>query len=55
MRYAAERHLADSLEELREIADGRDDIIAETDGLMAGSWCAIPEWQNPLHCAPSVG
>jgi hypothetical protein len=30
MRYAAEkRNLAESIEELRQIADGRDDILAE--------------------------
>jgi hypothetical protein len=42
-RYATERrNLADSITELREIADGRDDIIAETAGLIAGSWYASP-------------
>ena len=42
-RYATERrNLADSIEELREIANGRDDIIAETAGLIARSWYASP-------------
>jgi hypothetical protein len=43
MRYAAERrNLADSIEELREIAGGRDDILAEAAGIEAGSWYASP-------------
>jgi hypothetical protein len=34
MRYAAERRsLAESIEELREIADGRNDILAEAAGI----------------------
>jgi hypothetical protein len=42
-RYAIERrNNADSIAELREIANGRDDLIAETAGLIAGSWCASP-------------
>jgi hypothetical protein len=33
MRYAAERrNLDESIEELREIADGRNDILAEVGG-----------------------
>jgi hypothetical protein len=41
MRYAAEkRNLAESIEELRQIADGRDDILAEAAGLEAGGWYA---------------
>jgi hypothetical protein len=43
MRYAAEkRNLAESITELREIADGRDDILAEAAGIIAGSWYASP-------------
>jgi hypothetical protein len=43
MRYAAERrNLADSIAELRELADGRDDILAEAAGITAGSWYAWP-------------
>ena len=43
MRYAAEkRNLAESIEELRQIADGRDDILAEAAGLEAGGWYAWP-------------
>jgi len=46
MRYAAEkRNLAESITELREIANGRDDILAEAAGIMAGSWYAWP----PTH------
>jgi hypothetical protein len=43
MRYAAEkRNLAESIAELREIAAGRDDILAEAAGIQAGSWYACP-------------
>ena len=43
MRYAAEkRDLAESIAELREIAGGRDDILAETAGIEAGAWYAWP-------------
>jgi hypothetical protein len=43
MRYAAEkRDLAESIAELRQIADGRDDILAEAAGITAGSWYAWP-------------
>jgi hypothetical protein len=41
MRYAAEKgNLAEAIEELRQIADGRDDILAEAAGLEAGGWYA---------------
>ena len=43
MRYAAERRsLAESIAELREIAGGRDDILAEAAGIEAGAWYAWP-------------
>ena len=43
MRFAAEqRNLADSIAELRQIADGRNDILAEAAGITAGSWYAWP-------------
>jgi hypothetical protein len=43
MRYAAEkRDLAESIAELREIANGRDDILAEAAGIEAGYWYAWP-------------
>ena len=43
MRYAAERrNLAESIEELRHIADGRNDILAEAAGITVGSWYASP-------------
>ena len=43
MRYAAERrNLDESIEELRDIGDGRNDILAEAAGITAGSWCAGP-------------
>jgi len=43
MRSAAERrNLDESIEELRDIADGRNDILAEVAGITAGSWYASP-------------
>lgn len=43
MRYAAERrNLDDSIAELREIAGGRHDILAEAAGIEAGAWYAWP-------------
>jgi hypothetical protein len=43
MRYAAERrNLDESIEELRQIADSRNDILAEVAGIEAGSWYASP-------------
>jgi hypothetical protein len=43
MRYAAERrNLDESIEELRQIADGRNDVLAEAAGITAGSWYASP-------------
>jgi hypothetical protein len=43
MRYAAERRNLDaSIEELRQIADGRNDILAHAAGITAGSWYASP-------------
>jgi hypothetical protein len=43
MRYAAEqRNLAELIAELREIADGRNDVLAEAAGITAGSWYARP-------------
>jgi hypothetical protein len=43
MRYAADkRNLAESIAELREIANGRDDILAEAAGIEAGAWYAWP-------------
>jgi len=43
VRYAAEkRDLTASIAELREMAGGRDDILAEAAGITAGSWYAHP-------------
>jgi hypothetical protein len=43
IRYAAEqRDLAASIEELREMAGGRNDILAEAAGITAGSRLANP-------------
>jgi hypothetical protein len=43
MRCAAERrNLDESIEELRQIADSRNDILAEAAGITAGSWYAWP-------------
>jgi hypothetical protein len=46
MRYAAERrNLNEAIEEIRDIADGRNDILAEAAGITAGSWYASPATQ----------
>jgi hypothetical protein len=38
MRFAAERRdLAESIAELREIADGHDEVLAKAAGITAGS------------------
>jgi hypothetical protein len=43
MRYAAERRsLDESIEELRQIAGGRNDILAQAAGITVGSWYASP-------------
>ena len=43
VRYAVERrNLDESIEELRQIADGRNDILAEAAGITAGFWYAWP-------------
>jgi hypothetical protein len=43
MRYAAERrNLDQSIEGLRQLARGRNDILAEGAGITAGSWYANP-------------
>jgi hypothetical protein len=36
------RNPAESIAELREIANGHDDILAEAAGIRAGSWYASP-------------
>ena len=42
-RFAAEqRDLAESIAELRHIADGGDHVLAEAAGITAGSWVAWP-------------
>ena len=43
IRYAAQRrNLTESVAELREIAGGRDDVLAEVAGIEAGWWYASP-------------
>ena len=43
MRFAAEqRDLDESIAELRQIADGNDDVLAEAAGISAGAWYAWP-------------
>ena len=43
MRFAAEkRDLAESISELRQIADGHDEVLAEAAGITVGSWYAWP-------------
>ena len=41
-RHAVRRNLDESIEELRQIADGRNDILAEAAGITAGFWYAWP-------------
>jgi hypothetical protein len=51
MRYAAEkRNPAESIAELREIANGHDDILAEAAGITAGSWYASPVTRVGHRC-----
>ena len=43
MRFAAEkRDLAESIAEIRQLADGHDDVLAEAAGITAGSRFAWP-------------
>ena len=43
MRFAAEkRDLAEAIAELRELADGHDEVLAEAAGITVGSWFAWP-------------
>jgi hypothetical protein len=43
MRCAAENSdLAESIAELRELADGHDEVLAEAAGITVGSWFAWP-------------
>ena len=43
MRYAAERRdLATSIAELRRLAAGHDEVLAEAAGIIAGAWYASP-------------
>ena len=49
MRYAAERRdLADSIEELRQIADGNEAVLSEAAGITVGSWYAWPSTRPGL-------
>jgi len=41
------RSLDESIEELRDIADGRNDILAEAAGITAGAWYAWPSTHGP--------
>jgi hypothetical protein len=43
MRYAADRRdLATSIAELRKLAAGHDEVLAEAAGITAGAWYASP-------------
>jgi hypothetical protein len=43
MRYAAEkRDMATSIAELRKLAAGHDEVLAEAAGITAGAWYASP-------------
>jgi hypothetical protein len=39
---AEQRNLDDSIAELRQMADGHDDVLAEAVGISAGAWYAWP-------------
>ena len=50
MRYADERrNLDESIEELRQIANGRNDILAEAAGITVGSWYASPATTSAMN------
>jgi len=43
MRYAAgKRDLTESIAELREMAGGRDHVLADATGITAASWACQP-------------
>jgi hypothetical protein len=45
-RHAAEQHsLAEAIDELRQMAGGRNNILAEAAGVTAGAWYAAPASQ----------
>jgi hypothetical protein len=53
MRYAAEqRDLAESIAELRQIADGNEDVLSEAAGITVGSWYAWPSTRPGLSWWP---
>jgi hypothetical protein len=53
MRYAAERrNLAESIAELRQIADGNDGVLAEAAGITVGSWYAWPSTRPGYELSP---
>lgn len=41
-RASAHGSIADAVVELRELAGGRNDLLAESAGITAGSWSATP-------------
>lgn len=50
MRRASEHSDIDAaIQELRLIATGRNDLLAETAGIFAGSWCADPATHHPYE------
>jgi len=50
-RHAAEQHnLAEAIAELREMAGGRNDILAEAAGVTAGAWHAARRPMSALNC-----
>ena len=47
MRYAADkRDFTESIAELRQLAGGRDHVLAEAAGITAGSWYSQPPPQR---------
>jgi hypothetical protein len=55
MRYAAgRRNLDESIEELRQIADSRNDLLAEAAGITAGPGMPAPPLTAPRHGEQSM-
>lgn len=50
MRRASEQgSMADAIDELRELAGGRNDLLEETAGVAAGVWLASPSTHTGME------
>jgi hypothetical protein len=50
IRFAAEqRDLAESIAQLRQIADGNEAVLSEAAGITVGSWYAWPSTRPVMH------